>query len=163
MTDLITIEEAAHILKCSERTVNRYIQKGKLQPDQKVESKYLIHKEKILNFIRPKPSSTKNASFQSRPRCSFTEGNFTGVIEKWQIHFKDTSSADVQIGVYTEKIKQLELKLRQMPTEDPDFKKIRYNLLKCVGERRRLLKYLQVSDYRRYIKAINLLKEESKV
>lgn len=160
MTELITTKEAADILRCTERTVNRYIQNNQLQPDQKVDNTYLIDKEKILSFARPKPSSTKNSTFQSRTKHFFPGENFTHVIEKWQIHFKDTSSADVQIGVYTEKIKQLEIELRQIPTEDPDFKKMRYNLLKCLGERRRLLNYLQMSDYRRYRKVLNLLKGE---
>jgi ribosomal protein S15P/S13E len=41
------------------------------------------------------------------------------------------------------------------------FKKMRYDLLRYVGERRRLLKYLEISDYRRYKKALDLIRKES--
>lgn len=82
---------------------------------------------------------------------------FAEIISRWQIHPKDTGSIDIQIGIYTEKIKQIEIELRQLSEKDPTFKIVRYQLLRYVGERRRHLKYLQMSDHKRYKRALNLI------
>lgn len=97
-------------------------------------------------------------SFNPKHKSPFATHDLADVIDKWQVHSKDTSSADVQIGIYTEKIKQLEVQMRQVAITDPVFKKMRYQLLRHVGERRRLLKYLEISDYTRYRKALEMLK-----
>lgn len=99
-----------------------------------------------------------STSFNPKHKSPFATQDLADVIDKWQVHSKDTSSADVQIGIYTEKIKQLEVQMRQVAITDPVFKKMRYQLLRHVGERRRLLKYLEISDYTRYRKALEMLK-----
>ena len=166
MTELITTKEAASILKCSPCTVHRYVQNGKLHPDQKVEGKYFFEREKILSFTRPVQimgNSRNRPNFNPRSSYGLEKSDLKGIIDKWQVNSQDTSSADVEIGIYTEKIKHLEVKLRQISTEDPNFKHMRYKLLWHVGERRKLLHYLQISDYGRYRKAIALLKKEGRV
>jgi ribosomal protein S15 len=172
MTELITSKEAATLLNCAETTVRSYVRKGKLLPDKKVANSYFFERQKILGFKRP----ARNTNFNKRgthkpdhtahkPNCAqgLDSRVFLEIVSKWCIHSQDTTSADVQIGIYTEKISRLEIKLRQTPTEDPDFKAMRYSLLWHVGERRKLLHYLEISNYGRYRKAIGLLQKEGQV
>ncbi len=61
------------------------------------------------------------------------------IIKKFCVHENDTGSTQVQLAILTEEIKQLadHLKLHKHDQSS------RRGLLKKVGERRRLLKYLQ--------------------
>jgi ribosomal protein S15 len=172
MTELLTSKEAATLLKCAETTIHSYVRKGILRTTKNINGKRLFDREKILSFNRPsrntsfnKRKKAKNDSASSRPRCAIGMDSrvFLDIVEKYRVNSSDTTSADVQIGVYTEKISRLEIKLRQTPTEDPDFKTMRYSLLWHVGERRKLLHYLEISNYGRYRKAIALLQKEGQV
>lgn len=64
------------------------------------------------------------------------------IINKFRVHANDTGSPQVQIAILTEEIKELtdHLKLHKHDHSS------RRGLLKKVGERRRLLKYLQKED-----------------
>lgn len=64
------------------------------------------------------------------------------IINKFRTHETDTGSSQVQIAILTEEIKQLTDHLK---VHKHDFSS-RRGLLKKVGERRRLLKYLQKED-----------------
>jgi len=61
------------------------------------------------------------------------------IIKKFRVHETDTGSSQVQIAILTEEIKQLTEHLKK---HKHDFSS-RRGLLKKVGERRKLLKYLQ--------------------
>lgn len=61
------------------------------------------------------------------------------VIKKFQEHASDTGSPQVQIAILTEEIKGLTKHLQEHRKDHSS----RRGLLKKVGERRRLLKYLQ--------------------
>lgn len=61
------------------------------------------------------------------------------IIKKYRVHETDTGSPQVQIAILTEEIKQLTEHLKQ---HKHDYSS-RRGLLKKVGERRKLLKYLQ--------------------
>lgn len=61
------------------------------------------------------------------------------IIKKFRVHETDTGSPQVQIAILTEEIKDLTEHLKQ---HKHDFSS-RRGLLKKVGERRKLLKYLQ--------------------
>lgn len=61
------------------------------------------------------------------------------IIKKYRVHDTDTGSTQVQIAILTEEIKELTEHLKQ---HKHDFSS-RRGLLKKVGERRKLLKYLQ--------------------
>lgn len=61
------------------------------------------------------------------------------VIKKFRVHDTDTGSPQVQIAILTEEIKELTEHLKK---HKHDFSS-RRGLLKKVGERRKLLKYLQ--------------------
>jgi small subunit ribosomal protein S15 len=61
------------------------------------------------------------------------------IINKFKIHENDTGSTEVQIAILSEEINQLSEHLKQHKHDHSS----RRGLLKKVGERRRLLKYLQ--------------------
>ncbi|MFA4833758.1 MAG: 30S ribosomal protein S15 [Patescibacteria group bacterium] len=64
------------------------------------------------------------------------------IIAKFRTHDNDTGSPQVQIAILTEEIKQLTEHLKNHKHDHSS----RRGLLKKVGERRRLLKYLQKED-----------------
>ena len=64
------------------------------------------------------------------------------IINKFKTHNTDTGSTPVQIAILTEEIKQLTDHLKQHKHDHSS----RRGLLKKVGERRSLLKYLQIED-----------------
>jgi small subunit ribosomal protein S15 len=68
------------------------------------------------------------------------------IIREHQSHEGDTGSSDVQIAVLTRRISDLTEHMRQ---HKHDYHS-RRGLLKMVGKRRRLLKYVQKTDVERY-------------
>lgn len=80
------------------------------------------------------------------------------VMKNYKLHETDTGSAEVQIALLTEEIKQLLLHLK---THAKDFHSKR-GLLKMVSKRRKLLNYLKKESTRRYnaiLKKIGLKKD----
>ena len=75
------------------------------------------------------------------------------IIEEYKVHDGDTGSAEVQIAVITERINQL---TGHMVANRHDFHTKR-SLLKLIGQRRRLLVYLNKQDVSRYKKLIKSL------
>ena len=75
-------------------------------------------------------------------RSMLDKGKKERIIEKYKVHAKDTGSPQVQIAILTEEMKELSEHLK---THKKDFSS-RRGLLKKVGERRRLLKYLLRED-----------------
>ena len=67
-------------------------------------------------------------------------------IEGFQIHERDTGSADVQVALLTERINHLTEHLQNNIKDHSS----RRGLLKMVGQRRRLLDYLHTTDLTRY-------------
>ena len=82
------------------------------------------------------------------------ESSDTMDVKEFQLHDKDTGSADVQIALLTERITQL---TSHFNTHGKDFGS-RQGLLKLVGNRRRLLNYLRVQDNAKYRELIEALK-----
>jgi len=76
------------------------------------------------------------------------------IIEKFKQHATDTGSPQVQIAILTEEIKDLTEHLR---THKKDFSS-RRGLIKKVGERRRLMKYLKREDSKSYDELMTKLK-----
>ena len=68
------------------------------------------------------------------------------IIQENRTHEGDTGSPEVQVAILTKRISHLTDHLR---THKHDFHS-RRGLLKLVGKRRRLLKYLQKKDVERY-------------
>lgn len=66
---------------------------------------------------------------------------------------KDTGSPEVQVGILTERIKELTAHLK---THKHDFM-ARRGLLQAVGKRKRLLKYIAEQDSKTYLALIKKL------
>ena len=77
----------------------------------------------------------------------------TQVISGLQTHKKDTGSPEVQVGIFTEQIKQLTKHLQEHKKDEHS----RRGLLKMVSKRRSLLDYLNKKDPSRYQAVIKKL------
>jgi small subunit ribosomal protein S15 len=75
------------------------------------------------------------------------------VVQKYQRDEKDTGSPEVQIALLTERISQLTDHLKEHKQDHSS----RRGLLKMVGQRRKLLRYLQNKDVERYRELISSL------
>jgi small subunit ribosomal protein S15 len=67
-------------------------------------------------------------------------------IGDFKLHEKDTGSADVQVALLTARINHLTEHLQKNKKDHSS----RRGLLMMVGQRRRLLDYLQITDLNRY-------------
>ncbi len=76
------------------------------------------------------------------------------IIKKYRVHETDTGSSQVQIAILTEEIKELTEHLKK---HKHDFSS-RRGLLKKVGERRKLLKYLQKENAEQFKELATKLK-----
>jgi small subunit ribosomal protein S15 len=81
------------------------------------------------------------------------KGKKASIIEEYRVHDTDTGSTEIQIAVLTERINQL---TAHMAANSHDFHTKR-SLLKLIGQRRRLLVYLNRQDVGRYKKLIKSL------
>jgi len=68
------------------------------------------------------------------------------IISAYKLHNKDTGSAEVQVALLSEEIKELLLHLKKHPKDIHS----RRGLLKMVSKRRKLLAYLKKESIRRY-------------
>jgi small subunit ribosomal protein S15 len=84
---------------------------------------------------------------------SLDKGTKEEITKKFQLHEKDTGSADVQIAILTERITELTEHLKLSPKDHNS----RLALLKLVGQRRKLLDYLNSTDTKRYQSLITRL------
>ena len=79
------------------------------------------------------------------------------IIEKFKIHDTDTGSCEVQIALLSERIAYLTEHFKTHPKDHHS----RRGLLKLVGQRRSLLKYLKnrdITKYRALIKELGIRK-----
>ena len=86
---------------------------------------------------------------------SLTKEAKTGIVNRFGVNAADTGSTSVQIALLTERINQLNEHLRAHAKDHHS----RRGLLKLVGQRRRLQKYMQKNDlqaYRELIKELGL-------
>jgi len=76
------------------------------------------------------------------------------IIKKFQVHKSDSGSPEVQIAILTEEINELSEHLK---VHRKDFHS-RRGLLQKVGNRRRLMRYLEREDKKRFDKLVDKLK-----
>ena len=81
------------------------------------------------------------------------------IISKFGRDSNDTGSSEVQIALLTERITSLTEHLRANKKDHAS----RLGMLKLVGQRRSLLKYLKNTDYDKYAKIIKDLKLKDKI
>ena len=84
---------------------------------------------------------------------SITKEKKSQLIKEFKINDKDTGSADVQVAILTERIKNLTEHLKM---HKKDFGS-RRGLLSMVGQRRNLLKYIKNKNEDRYSNLIKKL------
>ncbi|HBC27930.1 MAG TPA: 30S ribosomal protein S15 [Ruminococcaceae bacterium] len=77
----------------------------------------------------------------------------TAIIKEYALHEGDTGSAEVQVAILTKRINDL---TEHLKTHNKDHHS-RRGLLKMVGQRRNLLKYLANTDIERYRAVISKL------
>lgn len=77
----------------------------------------------------------------------------SNIIKEYQLHEKDTGSADVQVAILTKEIARLTQHLKKHPKDNHS----RRGLLKMVSRRKKLLEFLQKDDEKRYQKVIKKL------
>ncbi|MCY3974903.1 MAG: 30S ribosomal protein S15 [Simkaniaceae bacterium] len=75
------------------------------------------------------------------------------ITKQFQLHEKDTGSADVQIALLTERITEITDHMKVAPGDANS----RLALIKHVGQRRKLLEYLNSTDTPRYQALIDRL------
>ena len=75
------------------------------------------------------------------------------ILKKYGSSVKDTGSTEVQLALFTERIKHI---TKHLKNNQKDFHNER-SLILLVGKRKRLLKYLQKKDIARYRKIITEL------
>ena len=86
---------------------------------------------------------------------SITTADKTKIVSEYRTHDKDTGSPEVQIALLTQRINDLTGHLREHGKDHHS----RRGLLMLVGQRRRLLNYMQRSDlegYRSLIRELGL-------
>ena len=76
------------------------------------------------------------------------------LIKKYQVHKDDTGSPEVQVAILTKEIEQVSEHLKIHKKDNHS----RRGLLKMVGNRRRLLRYLKNEDQKRWEKIVEKLK-----
>lgn len=77
---------------------------------------------------------------------SLTQERKQEIVNSYQVHETDTGSADVQIAILTKRIERLTEHLKGNQKDHSS----RRGLLKLIGRRRRLLKFLYNEDPERY-------------
>jgi small subunit ribosomal protein S15 len=76
------------------------------------------------------------------------------LIKKFQTHKDDTGSPEVQVAILSKEIDQVSEHLKVHRKDNHS----RRGLLKMVGNRRRLLRFLKSEDLKRYEKLVEKLK-----
>ncbi|MDP2933203.1 MAG: 30S ribosomal protein S15 [bacterium] len=76
------------------------------------------------------------------------------LIKKYQVHKDDTGSPEVQVAILTREIAEVQKHLAIHKKDNHS----RRGLLKMVGNRRRLLRYLKSEDEKRFEKIVEKLK-----
>lgn len=83
---------------------------------------------------------------KKRGVLDMTKDQKTAVIEKYQLHTTDTGSTEVQIALLTERINELNEHLAIHKKDHHS----RRGLLRLVGKRRNLSKYMKEKDIEKY-------------
>jgi small subunit ribosomal protein S15 len=88
---------------------------------------------------------------------ALTKEQSVAIVSKFGTKENDTGNTKVQIALLTERIKELTTHVQNYPKD----KSAKRSLLKVIGQRRKLLKYLQrreLETYRALIKELGLRK-----
>ncbi len=91
---------------------------------------------------------------KKRRECmALTQEAKKAIMAEFKLHDSDTGSPEVQVALLTQRIKEI---TEHLKVHKKDFH-TRRGLLKLIGQRRRLLDYMQDKDIERYRKLIKTL------
>jgi small subunit ribosomal protein S15 len=99
----------------------------------------------VIAYARLEIDRDNNGAKRRKRKLAVAENKDT-IIQEYATKNGDTGSPEVQVAILTERIRHLTEHMRE---HKHDFHS-RRGLLKLVGRRRRLLKYLQKKDVERY-------------
>ncbi len=101
------------------------------------------------------PAASRAAEDKNKERntMGLTPEEKQRIIEEFAIHDGDTGSPEVQVALLTWRINHLTEHLKVHKKDEHS----RRGLLKLVGRRRKLLRYLERTDHQRYRKLIERL------
>lgn len=88
---------------------------------------------------------------------ALTKEQSASIVSKFGANERDTGNTKVQVALLTERIAQLTAHVQNFPKD----KSAKRSLLKVIGQRKKLLKYLEITSletYRALIKELNLRK-----
>ncbi len=110
----------------------------------------ICYSDPVFNISRVPRDWTLFGHAPERPgkhnACMLTKRKKQNVIKKYQTHEGDTGSSQVQIAILTTEIDELVGHLKKHHKDHSS----RRGLLRKVGERRRLLRYLKKEDAKSY-------------
>lgn len=154
----LATQDVAKILGVLPRTVTSYVKRGKLSPCYRGSFGKLYFEESDVLILKQKNESQKSGPPPpNHNRLAKRSDYEMKIIKKWQVQPKDIGSLDVQIGLLTQKIEDIEEKLMFLQKDEIDFKLVRMHLLRLTNERRKNLDLLRKTDNFRYRKALDKL------
>ncbi len=92
------------------------------------------------------PEKKKDITETGNQETGLDPAEKQAIIAAYKIHEEDTGSTDIQVALLTSRIDRLTQHLRENKHDEST----RRGLLKMVGRRRRLLRYLNREDVSRY-------------
>ena len=84
---------------------------------------------------------------------AFEKAKKIELVKEYQLHDKDTASSQVQVAILTERLNYLNEHFKTNPKDHHS----RQGLLKLVGQRKKLLAYLNKKDHESYKTVISKL------
>ncbi len=114
----------------------------------------LIKQNKRYSWLTQRQGLARISAQESKTNMPLSKEQKDRVIKKFRIHATDTGSAEVQIAILTEEIKQLTTHMKE---HKHDFSS-RLGLIKKVQERKKLLTYLRRENQESYEKLTKALK-----
>ena len=170
MTELIRAKEAVAIIGCHPSTFRWHVAKGNLEYAEKIQGTVYFKKEDVIYFSehRPKPRNVKREDLPRKlkkksPEKSISKEDLQAIHKRWQLHSKDRGSSEVLIGIYSNLIQEVEYRLNRTKIDDLQRREVRVDLLRYVGEKRRLLNYLKSTNEERYNKVIGMLEQDKRI
>ncbi|MEA2076771.1 MAG: 30S ribosomal protein S15 [Candidatus Marinimicrobia bacterium] len=84
---------------------------------------------------------------------TLSKNEIAEIVKKFGKNEQDTGAPEVQVAILTQRIKDLTEHAKQHKKDHHN----RRGLSKMIGQRRRLLRYIQKDDYNRYLDLIKVL------
>ena len=160
LQDKLTITDVANMTGLQKSTIKRYTNKGKIKPSRIDKLGRLYFDRATVELMQEK---TRLSLKEKKKRFQKTTGQVSfrsiemEIIERWRLHSEDRASIDVEIGLLSNQIQEINDELHKLQMRKTQFFRKRKLLIRAVGERRKRLDFLRSTDTRRYYKALGKL------